>query len=78
MFGGILSNGILTNELWLFNTTSERWSLRNIKNSEIIEGVAAHTATLIQNKLMVIGGISCTYFIISQSIVCRILAYEVT
>ncbi|EDV26151.1 uncharacterized protein TRIADDRAFT_55971 [Trichoplax adhaerens] len=56
MFGGELSNGELTNELWLFNTTSEHWSLLTIKNSEAPEPMASHTATLVENKLVIIGG----------------------
>ena len=56
LFGGEISRGILTNDLWLFNTTTRNWSLLAVNDSSAPPPVAGHTANVVEDKMFVYGG----------------------
>lgn len=58
MYGGKLKNGSLSNELWLYNIYSKKWSLR-AKNSIIQPpALTRHTLTFVEqtNSVYLVGG----------------------
>ena len=55
VFGGELSNGNLTNELWKFDITGHAWTLLS-NNSVVVAPVAGHTMNIVNQKLYIYGG----------------------
>lgn len=55
MYGGKLENGMLSNELWLYNVTSKHWSLRGFHNKRP-PPLTRHSLTLAGNDLYLFGG----------------------
>lgn len=58
MFGGVLSNGSYSNELWSFVTSSGRWKLISVVAAQSSPpGMTGHTLTVVDDSwLYVIGG----------------------
>ena len=56
VFGGLLRNGLHTDELWFYNTTSEIWVLKSLDSSVKPKALSGHTLTAVRNWLYVIGG----------------------
>lgn len=56
MFGGILENGMYSNELWYFNATEEQWMLCAQNSSVKPLQLSGHTLTLVENDLYLYGG----------------------
>lgn len=56
LFGGELQNGSLTNELWLYNITLNKWTELAVNDVAKPPPLAEHTATLVDDKLYIFGG----------------------
>lgn len=57
IYGGELSDGSLSNELWTFNITTLTWKLCDIVGGFIPPPLARHSATLVDShRLYIIGG----------------------
>ena len=59
VFGGILANGSLTNELWSFDVRTQTWSLlpKGGDPASLPPGLADHTGTIVNfSHLYVFGG----------------------
>ncbi|RUS80438.1 hypothetical protein EGW08_011807, partial [Elysia chlorotica] len=56
IFGGRLSNGSRSNELWFFNISSLNWSLCAEESRLQPHGVHGHTLTTVRDHLYVVGG----------------------
>ncbi|XP_072326218.1 multiple epidermal growth factor-like domains protein 8 [Scyliorhinus torazame] len=56
LFGGQLANGSLANDIWLYDPLAESWKLLSAANSQCPPGLAAHTATVVEQYLYVHGG----------------------
>lgn len=56
IFGGLLNDGLHSNELWFFNTTSLTWTLCANKSDVVPEKVTDHTLTTAEGYLYVFGG----------------------
>ncbi|GCB83071.1 hypothetical protein scyTo_0023529, partial [Scyliorhinus torazame] len=74
LFGGQLANGSLANDIWLYDPLAESWKLLSAANSQCPPGLAAHTATVVEQYLYVHGG-ECVWGeigLISEVWMCRI------
>ena len=56
LFGGELQNGSLTNDLWLYNITLNKWTELAVNDVAKPPPLAEHTATLVDDKLYIFGG----------------------
>ncbi|XP_076454870.1 multiple epidermal growth factor-like domains protein 8 [Babylonia areolata] len=56
IFGGLLTDGSHSNELWFFNVTSEQWTVRAVNSSVTPHAVTGHTLTTVGQWLYLIGG----------------------
>ena len=54
IFGGEIANHVLSNELWLFNTSTFTWVF--LGRNDIISGLAGHSLTPVGSKLYLFGG----------------------
>jgi len=58
MFGGVVGNVNITNELWMLDTEKLRWSLisdgGNDSSNAVPIAVAGHTAHVIDNRSMLV------------------------
>lgn len=67
LYGGILRNGHIVSELWTYNINNNVWHLqsetKSLTNSEFCCPIASmgHTATLINNIMIIIFGYNPTY-----------------
>lgn len=61
IYGGKTSSGGLSNELWYFNVTSEKWSLRGQMSNLSPPKLTRHTLTLVGNdSVYLFGGSTIT------------------
>ena len=56
VFGGELQDGNLTNELWLYNLTLNKWTELVVNDTVIPPPLAEHSATVVDDKLYIFGG----------------------
>ena len=56
MFGGILRDGSHSNELWLFQVSTEQWHLMATSSSITPPGIASHTLTLVEDTMLYVFG----------------------
>ena len=56
LFGGELQDGSLSNDLWLYNITLGKWTELAVNDSVKPPPLAEHTATLVDDKLYIFGG----------------------
>ncbi|CAA9996215.1 unnamed protein product [Nesidiocoris tenuis] len=56
LFGGRLEKGVASNELWFYNATANRWSLRAVTSNVRPPPLARHTLTEAKGWLYVMGG----------------------
>lgn len=56
LYGGKLSDGTLSSELWLYDALHDRWSLRAVNSTFIPPGLTRHTITAVKDELYVFGG----------------------
>lgn len=56
MFGGITDKGSYSNELWYFNVTTEKWSIKALNSSVKPLELSGHTLTKVENFLYLFGG----------------------
>ena len=56
MYGGTLQNGSHSNQLWMFDTTSETWSLKAQNSIIQPKPLASHTLTLVDDRWMYLFG----------------------
>ena len=71
VYGGMLRNGTITQQLWEFDLLNEDWvqiSGRSLTNSDFCCPIATvgHTATLVNNVMIVIFGYNPTYGFLSH------------
>ncbi|XP_058961853.2 attractin-like protein 1 isoform X2 [Pocillopora verrucosa] len=55
LFGGTCKKGAVSNETWILNTTSRQWTLLR-SSVDIPVGVSGHTATVVENEMIVLFG----------------------
>lgn len=56
LFGGKLSDGSLSSELWFYDVISNTWSLRAVNSSLTPPGLTRHTLTTVKDDLYLFGG----------------------
>lgn len=56
LYGGKLSDGSLSSELWFYDAVLNRWTLRAVNSSLIPPGVTRHTLTAVKDELYLFGG----------------------
>lgn len=56
MFGGILSDGNHSNELWHYQVSTNQWALVATESTVIPTGVASHTFTLVEESWLYLFG----------------------
>ena len=56
MYGGLYSDGAMSNELWLYETQAKQWRLKATTSTLKAPQVASHTLTLVENWLYLFGG----------------------
>lgn len=56
LFGGKLSDGTLSSELWYYDTEVNRWTLRAANSSFTPPGLTRHTLTAVKDELYLFGG----------------------
>ncbi|XP_051901341.1 LOW QUALITY PROTEIN: multiple epidermal growth factor-like domains protein 8 [Pristis pectinata] len=56
VFGGELRNGLLANDVWLYEPVPERWRLLRPRSTQTPPGLAAHAAAVVEQHLYVFGG----------------------
>lgn len=56
LYGGKLSDGSLSSELWQFDATLNRWTLRAVNSSFTPPGLTRHTLTAVKDELYLFGG----------------------
>ena len=56
LFGGELQNGSLTNDLWLYNITLNKWTELAVNDAFKPPPLAEHTANVVDDKLYIFGG----------------------
>jgi hypothetical protein len=56
IFGGVVGDGVHSQELWFFNTTSETWALKAGNSTVSPRPVAGHTLTTVGDLLYLVGG----------------------
>ncbi|CAG8499234.1 3210_t:CDS:2 [Ambispora gerdemannii] len=57
--GGKSTNGnFLMNQIWIYNITKNKLTLKSVKNADNVVGRYGHSACLVQNKIIVYGGLS--------------------
>ena len=56
VFGGELQDGNLTNDLWLYNLTLNKWTELAVNDTGKPPPLAEHSATVVNNKLYILGG----------------------
>lgn len=56
LFGGIFSNGAISNELWVYDIVQRRWSMKATKSAQPIAGLVFHTSTIVDHEWMYVHG----------------------
>lgn len=56
LYGGKLSDGSLSSELWLFDAILNRWIQRAINSSFTPPGLTRHTLTAVDDEIYLFGG----------------------
>ena len=56
VFGGELQDGNLTNDLWLYNLTLNKWTELGMNNTVKPPPRAEHSATVVNDVLYIFGG----------------------
>ena len=56
VFGGELQDGNLTNDLWLYNLTLNKWAELAVNDTVKPPPLAEHSATLVNDTLYIFGG----------------------
>ncbi|GBP44981.1 Multiple epidermal growth factor-like domains protein 8 [Eumeta japonica] len=56
LYGGKLSDGSLSNELWFYDALLNKWSLRAVNASFTPPGLTRHTLTAVNDELYLFGG----------------------
>lgn len=64
VFGGELQDGNLTNDLWLYDLTLNKWTELAVNDTVKPPPLAEHSATVVDNILYIFGGefrVTCTF-----------------
>lgn len=56
VFGGVLSDGSHSNELWIYDTATANWSLLASNSTLQPPGLSGHSMTLVDDVMYIIGG----------------------
>lgn len=56
LYGGKLSDGSLSSELWLYDAVTNRWTLRALNSTLTPPGLTRHTLTAVRDELYLFGG----------------------
>lgn len=56
LYGGKLSDGSLSSELWLFDAIIHRWALRAVNSTLTPPGLTRHTLTAVGDEIFLFGG----------------------
>lgn len=56
LYGGKLSDGSLSSELWMYDVTSNIWTLRAVNATFTPPGLTRHTLTAVKDELYLFGG----------------------
>lgn len=56
LYGGKLSDGSLSSELWYYDAVTNVWTLRAANSTFIPPGLTRHTLTAVKDELYVFGG----------------------
>ncbi|XP_075992325.1 multiple EGF like domains 8 [Anticarsia gemmatalis] len=56
LYGGKLSDGSLSSELWLYDAVHNRWTLRAVNATFTPPGLTRHTLTAVKDELYLFGG----------------------
>lgn len=56
VFGGKLSSGVLSNELWVYDVVVKKWSLRAENSIVSPPALTRHTLTAVNDELYLFGG----------------------
>lgn len=56
LYGGKLSDGSLSSELWLYDAEQNKWSLRALNSSFTPPGLTRHSLTTVKDELYLFGG----------------------
>lgn len=56
LYGGKLSDGSLSSELWYFDAVSNSWTLRAVNSTFTPPGLTRHTLTAVKDELYLFGG----------------------
>lgn len=56
LYGGKLSDGSLSSELWFFDVVSNIWTLRAVNSTFTPPGLTRHTLTAVKDELYLFGG----------------------
>ena len=56
VFGGVLSDGSHSDELWVYDTVSGNWSFLEFNNVSKPPGLSGHSMTLVEDVIYIIGG----------------------
>lgn len=56
LYGGKLSDGSLSSELWLYNVRTKHWTLRAVNSTFTPPGLTRHTLTAVKDELYLFGG----------------------
>lgn len=56
IYGGKLSNGSLSSELWYYDVLSNNWSLRAIHSKVIPPELTRHSLTAVNDEIYLFGG----------------------
>ncbi|KAJ2953641.1 hypothetical protein O0L34_g1253 [Tuta absoluta] len=56
LFGGKLSDGSLSSELWLYDVITNVWTLRAVNSTFTPPGLTRHTLTAVRDELYLFGG----------------------
>lgn len=56
LYGGKLSDGSLSSELWFYDAVMNRWTLRAVNSSLTPPGLTRHTLTAVRDELYLFGG----------------------
>lgn len=57
IYGGVTSSKVFSDELWMYNTTSQKWFQKAVKSTLVPYCLTSHTLTRVDNWLYLFGGL---------------------